>query len=72
MEEVCDIFDTLNIQTSESDTNVYQTAVKALADYFEPQKCVDYHVYNFRKEMQKSHEKVTEFYTRLQLIARKC
>ena len=61
-EEVCDIFDTLTIQTSESDTNVYQTAVKALADYFEPEKCVDYHVYNFRKE----------FYTRLQLIARKC
>ena len=43
-----------------------------LTDYFEPQKCVDHHVYVFRQETQKSGENITEFYTRLQLLARKC
>ena len=36
----------------EPDTNgdVYKTAIKAISDHFGPQKCVDHHVYNFRKE----------------------
>ena len=39
----------------------YKTAVKAFAYYFEPQKCVDHHVYIFRQESQKSGENITEF-----------
>ena len=46
--------------------------IKAISDHFEPQKCVDHHVYNFRKEAQRPNEKTSEFYTRLQLHARKC
>ena len=73
-EDVCDIFDTLTVPAPEPDTNgdVYKSAVKAISDHFEPQKCVDHHVYNFRKEAQRPNEKTSEFYTRLQLLARKC
>ena len=51
-EYVCDIFDTLTVQAPEPDTNgdVYKSAIEAISDHFEPQKCVDHHVYNFRKE----------------------
>ena len=33
---------------------------------------VDHHVYVFRKETQKAGKNIIEFYTRLQLLARKC
>ena len=71
-EETCDVFETLTVPESTEGSDEYKTAVKAFADYFEPQKCVDHHVYVFRQESQKSGENITEFYTRLQLLARKC
>ena len=71
-EETCDVFETITVPEPPEGSDVYKTAVKALADYFEPQKCVDYHVYAFRQETQKSGENIAEFYTRLQLFARKC
>ncbi|XP_077864573.1 uncharacterized protein LOC144350094 [Saccoglossus kowalevskii] len=71
-EETCDVFDTLAVPEPTEDRDAYQTAVKSLSDYFEPQKCVDHHVYVFRKEVQKPDENVSEFSTRLQLLARKC
>ena len=71
-EETCDVFETLTVPEPPEGSDEYKTAVKALADHFEPQKCVDYHVYAFRQETQKSGENITEFYTRLQLLARKC
>ena len=71
-EETCDMFETINAPEPPEGSDKYKTAVKALADYFEPQKCVDYHVYAFRQEMQKPGENIAEFYTRLQLLARKC
>ena len=71
-EETCDVFETLTVPEPTEENDEYKTAVKALADYFEPQKCVDHHVYVFRQEPQQSAENITEFYTRLQLLARKC
>ena len=71
-EETCDVFETITVPEPPEGSDEYKTAVKTLADYFEPQKCVDYHVYAFRQEMQKSGENIVEFYTRLQLLARKC
>ena len=71
-EETCDVFETLTLPEPPEGSDEYKTAVKALADHFEPQKCVDYKVYAFRQETQKSGENITEFYTRLQLLARKC
>ena len=58
----------------EPDTNgnVYKSEIKAISDHFEPQKCVDHHVYNFRKEAQIPNENTSKFYPRLQLFARKC
>ena len=53
--------------TDESDE--YRTAIEAFADYFEPQKRVDHHIYIFRQESQKSGVNITEFYTRLQVLA---
>ena len=70
-EESCDVFETLTVPEPTEGSYEYQTAVKAFPDYFEPQKCVDHHVYIFRQELQKSGENITEFYTRLQLLARK-
>ena len=71
-EETCDVFETLTVPEPTEGSDEYKTAVKAFADYFEPQKCVDHHVYVFRQESQKSGENITEFYTRFQLLARKC
>ena len=71
-EETCDVFETLTFPEPPEGSDEYKTAVKALADHFGAQKCVDYHVYAFRQETQKSGENITEFYTRLQLLARKC
>ena len=62
----------LPFQNRRKEVDEYKTAVKALADHFEPQKCVDYHIYAFRQETQKSGENITEFCTRLQLLARRC
>ena len=71
-EETCDVLETLTVTEPTEENDEYKSAVKALADYFEPQKCVDHHVYVFRQESQQSGENITEFYTRLQLLARKC
>ena len=71
-EETCDVFETLTVPGPPEGSDLYETAVTALADHFEPQKCVDHHVYVFRKETQKAGENITGFYTRLQLLARKC
>ena len=69
---VCDVFETLTVPEPTNESDEYRTAVNAFADYFEAQKCVDQHVYNFRQESQESGENITEFYTRLQPLARKC
>ena len=71
-EETCDVFETLTVPEPTEGNDEYKTAIKSLTDYFEPQKCVDHHVYVFRQATQKSGENITEFYTRLQLLARKC
>lgn len=71
-EETCDVFETLTVPEPTEESDAYQTAVKALTDHFEPQKCLDHHVYVFRRETQRAGENITEFYTRLQLLARKC
>ena len=71
-EETCNVFETLTVPEPPEGSDEYKTAVKALADHLEPQKCVDYHVYVFRQETQKSGENIIELYTRLQLLARKC
>ena len=71
-EETCDVFETLTVPGPPEGSDLYETTVKALADHFEPQKCVDHHVYVFQKETQKAGENITEFYTRLQLLAQKC
>ena len=71
-EETCDVFETLTVPEPPEGSDEYKTAVKALADHFEPQKCVDYPVYVFRQKTQKSGENIIEFYTRLQLLAHKC
>jgi len=49
-EETCDVFKTLTVPEPTKENDEYKTAVKALADYFKPQKCVDHHVYVFRQE----------------------
>ena len=71
-EETCDIFETLSVPEPNEGEDAFRACVKALAEYFEPQKCVDHHVYVFRQQTQKAGENVNEFYTRLQLLARKC
>ena len=71
-EETSDILETLNVPEPTGGSDVFNICVKALAEYFEPQKCIDQHVYVFRQQTQKSGENITEFYTRLQLLERKC
>ena len=42
-EETCDVFETLTVPEPTGESDEYRTAVNALTDYFEPQKCVDHH-----------------------------
>ena len=52
-----DVFDTLTIPTVSTDhadrADVFACAIKALKEHLEPQKCIDHHVYVFRKEVQR-------------------
>ncbi len=52
-----DVFDTLTIPTASTDhadrADVFACAIKALKEHFEPQKCIDHHVYVFRKVVQR-------------------
>ena len=41
-EETCDVFETGTVPEPTDESDEYRTAVKAFADYFEPQKCVMY------------------------------
>ena len=68
-EELSDIFETLTIQ---GDSDDYQKTVKTLKDHFTPRDCIDQHVYNFHKEVQRPNENISAFHTRLQLIAKQC
>jgi hypothetical protein len=74
-EEVCDVHDTWTITAPTGDegvSTVYDLTVTAVTDYLEPQRCTDLHVYSFRKEAQRGSESITEFHTRLQILAKKC
>lgn len=74
-EEVNDIFETLTLPQPSGDPpgpDILARSVAALKNHFEPQKCLDHHVYNFRKECQSSDENVAGFHTRLQLLAKRC
>jgi len=71
-EELCDVVDTLTIPAATDQIDAYDRTVAAITEYLEPTKCIDHHVYMFRKESQKSGETISEFHTRLQLLARKC
>lgn len=50
----------------------YDKAVKALSDYFTPQKNTDNEVYLFRQATQKEDESVDVYYTRLKHLASTC
>ncbi|ELT89588.1 hypothetical protein CAPTEDRAFT_195408 [Capitella teleta] len=41
--------------------NIYERFVEALRNYFDPQKCIDHHVFNFRKEAQRQDKNKDEF-----------
>ena len=60
-EETCDIFETLSVPEPNEGEDAFRACVKALAEYFEPQKCVDHHVYVFRQQTQKARENVMNF-----------
>ena len=65
------MFETLTVPEPTERSDQYKTAVQAFADYFEPQMCVDHHVYIFRRESQKSGKNITELNPRLQFLTRK-
>ncbi|KAJ8036439.1 hypothetical protein HOLleu_20412 [Holothuria leucospilota] len=64
--EAYDIFGTLPY-TGKADE--YDKAMKALSDYFTPQKNTEYKVYLFRQATQKEDESVDMYYTRLKHLA---
>lgn len=73
--EVNDIFETLKIPPvtpNAENQSLFDRSIAALKKHFEPQKCIDQHVYHFREESQKPDENVASFHTRLQLMAKKC
>ena len=68
MPEVHEIFKTLE----ESETKDFKSAVKALTEYFEPEKNVIYRTYVFRQATQGKEESIDEFHTRLRGLAKYC
>ena len=75
-EQATDIFDTLTMPAVNPDdqtlNDVYKCATRAIKEHFEPHKSVDHLVYSFRKEVQSTCETVSEFYTRLVILAKRC
>ena len=66
--EVYEIFKTLQ----EDEDKDYKSAVKALTEYFEPEKNVIYQTYVFRQATQGKDETIDEFHTRLRGLAKHC
>jgi hypothetical protein len=66
--EVHEIFKTLE----EGETKDFKSAVKALTEYFEPEKNVIYRTYVFRQATQGKEESIDEFHTRLRGLAKYC
>ncbi|CAB4041560.1 Hypothetical predicted protein [Paramuricea clavata] len=66
--EVHKIFKTLE----EGETKDFKSAVKALTEYFEPEKNVIYRTYVFRQAMQGKEESIDEFHTCLRGLAKYC
>ena len=66
--EVHEIFKTLE----EGEDQDFNSAVKALTEYFEPEKNVIYRTYVFRQATQGKEESIDEFHTRLRGLAKHC
>jgi hypothetical protein len=62
-----DIFDTLH-ETGED----YDTAIEKRSGYFTPKKNIDYEVYVFRQEKQRTGETLDQYATRLRKLASTC
>ena len=75
-EQATDIFDTLTMPAVNPDdqtlNDVYKCATHAIKDHCEPHMSVDHLVYSIRKEVQNTSETVSEFYTRLVILAKRC
>ena len=70
-DDTCDIFNTLTVPDATEDMDSYKQAIKVLSNHFEQQKCLDHHIYVFRKEHQKTNQSVSDLYIRLQRLAKK-
>ena len=68
-EAAYDIFDTLP-ETGEA--NDYKMAIEKLSAHFTPNKNIDYEVYLFRQEKQRSGETLDQYTTRLRKLASTC
>ena len=68
-EATYDIFDTLP-ETGEA--NDYKMAIEKLSAHFTPKKNIDYEVYLFRQEKQRSGETLDQYTTRLRKLASTC
>jgi hypothetical protein len=66
--EVHEIFKTLE----EGESKDFKSAVKALTEYFEPEKNVIYRTYVFRQATRGKKESIDEFHTRLRGLAKYC
>ena len=64
-----DIFDTL---PDTGDTANYTLAMQELDAYFTPLKNVDFEIFTFRKESQRSDETLDQYVTRLRKLASTC
>ena len=63
--EVYEIFKTLE----EDEAKDFESAVKVLTEYFEPEKNVMYQTYVFKEATQGKEESIDEFHTRLRGLA---
>lgn len=67
--KVHEIFKTLPDIGDEKD---YDSAVKVLTTYFEPDKNKIYQTYTFRQAKQQDNETIDEFHTRLRRLTKHC
>ena len=66
--DVKKIHKTLIIHTTDKNEDEYTKTRDALNNYFMPKKNVEYEIFNFRQEKQKSEESLDMCYTHLKIL----
>ena len=71
-EDLYTIYKTLTVPTPRETESVYDTAKKALGDYFAPKCNVEFEIFTFRQAVQEPGEDLDSYYAQLRQLVKNC